>query len=143
MPLKKIGELKVNSQPASLAEVDRFTEKLIRKMPFPNEAQDDVAISISEAVNNAIMHGNRQDPQKQVLIRFYSCSQYLRIVVQDHGLGFTPNRVPDPRKEENLLKASGRGMLIMRHLMDRVVFRVVKMGMQVILEKRFPGGLPT
>jgi serine/threonine-protein kinase RsbW len=139
MPLRKIGELRIFSRLNSLAEVDNFTMKLIHALPLPTDARDDVAISISEAVNNAILHGNQQNPRKKVEIRFYLCSRYLRIVIQDHGAGFKPDHVPDPRRAENLLKASGRGVLIMRHLMDGVAFKAVQKGMQVVLIKNFTG----
>lgn len=140
MPLRKLGELTVPSTPDHLADVDRFTEKLIEKTPFQNGDLDDIAISVSEAVNNAMVHGNMLDASKSVNVRFYICLSYLRIIVQDEGEGFSPNKVPDPRREENLLKASGRGLLIMRHLMDRIRFETLKKGLQVIMDKRCPEG---
>lgn len=140
MPLKKIGELVVPSKQDRLAEVDRFVEKLIRKLPFPAGDLDDIAIAVSEAVNNAIVHGNKLDGHKSVKVCFYICSNYLRIVVQDEGGGFSPETVPDPRRKENLLKATGRGLLIMRHLMDRISFVSRRWGMQVIMDKACPKG---
>ncbi len=135
MPLKKLGELEVPSDQDYLAEVDNFTEKLIKKTLLPSSDVDDVAIVISEAVNNAMVHGNNLDVTKSVKIRLYSCSKYIRIVIQDEGGGFSPEDVPDPREDENLLKASGRGLLIIRHLMDEVSYRSVKSGTQIIMDK--------
>jgi len=140
MPLRKLGELGVPSSQDHLAEVDAFTEKLIRRISMPGTDLDDIAIAISEAVNNAMVHGNRLDIKKKVNVRLYFCSSYLRIVVQDEGKGFRPEKVPDPREDENLLKASGRGLLIMRHLMDQISFKPVKSGMQIIMDKYCPGG---
>ncbi len=138
--MKKLGELKIPSSQDYLAEVDVFTEKQIRRTTFPADSLDDIAIAVSEAVNNAIMHGNRLDTNKSVLIRLYICTGYLRIVVQDEGGGFSPRKVPDPRLDKNLLKASGRGLLIMHHLMDKISFKEVKSGMQIIMDKCCPGG---
>ncbi len=135
MPLKKLGELEVPSDQDYLAEVDNFTEKLIKKTLLPSSDVDDVAIVISEAVNNAMVHGNNLDVTKSVKIRLYSCSKYIRIVIQDEGGGFSPEDVPDPREDENLLKASGRGLLIIRHLMDEVSYKSVKSGTQIIMDK--------
>mgnify|MGYP000032263793 CR=1 FL=1 len=140
MPLRKIGELKVPSDQAYLTEVDRFVDKLLKRIRLPSGDLDDIAIAVSEAVNNAMVHGNKLDVRKSVEIRFYVCSSYLRIIVRDQGTGFSPNRVPDPRMDENLLKASGRGILIMHHLMDRIVFNRHKTGMQVVMDKHCPEG---
>lgn len=140
MPLKKLGDLIIPSHQDQLAVVDRYTEKLIGKLSLPAGDVDDIAIAVSEAVNNAIVHGNRLDLKKSVRIIFYVCSTYLRVIVQDEGKGFSLNNVPDPRQEENLLKVSGRGILIMRHLMDRIAFKRGKRGMQVIMDKRCPEG---
>jgi serine/threonine-protein kinase RsbW len=140
MSLKKIGELAIRSNPSCLSKVDRFAEKKLRRLHMSRSDQDDVAIALSEAVNNAILHGNNQDSSKNVLICLYKCAKYLRVTVQDEGHGFSPVNVPDPREEENLLKASGRGILIMRHLMDRVAFKSYKAGMKVIMDKFCPEG---
>ncbi len=135
MPLKKIGELVIPSHQDYLAKVDRFAETHLKKLKLSRSDRDDIAIALSEAVNNAIVHGNRMDPDKKVIIRLYICSRYLRISVTDEGDGFTPSDIPDPRADENLLKASGRGLLIMRHLMDRVTFKPGKKGLQINLDK--------
>ena len=140
MPLKKIAQLIVPSSLDCLSDIDRFTENAIRSMALPSQMLDDIAITISEAVNNAIVHGNKLDPSKHVKITFYRGSTFLRLVVQDEGAGFIPESVPDPRQEDNLLKTSGRGLLIIRHLMDRVGFRRRKAGMQIIMDKFYPKG---
>jgi serine/threonine-protein kinase RsbW len=140
MPLKKLGELSVSSSQDSLTQVDNFAEKLIRKTCFGPGELDDVAIALSEAVNNAIIHGNKLDLTKTVNIKLYICNKYLRITVEDQGAGFNLKQVPDPREEENLLKASGRGLLIMRHLMDRIHFKTRPTGMKIIMEKDCPKG---
>jgi len=74
MPLRKIGELKVPSDQAYLTEVDRFVDKLLKRIRLPSGDLDDIAIAVSEAVNNAMVHGNKLDVKKSVEIRFYVCS---------------------------------------------------------------------
>ncbi|HEX7344777.1 MAG TPA: ATP-binding protein, partial [bacterium] len=123
MPLKKIAQLVIPSSLDHLSDLDRFTEKTIRTLSLPGQMLDDIAITASEAVNNAIVHGNKLDPSKNVKITFYRGDKFLRLIVQDEGSGFVLESVPDPRNEENLLKTSGRGLLIIRHLMDRVGYR--------------------
>jgi len=140
MSLKKVGELVIPSSLDHLADIDRFTEKTIKKLALPHQILDDIAITLSEAVNNAMVHGNKLDAKKKVKIRFYTSSRYLRLIVQDEGRGFSPESVSDPRQNENLLKTSGRGILIIRHLMDRVRFVQRKAGMQIIMDKFYPIG---
>jgi serine/threonine-protein kinase RsbW len=140
MPLKKIGELVIPSNQDYLAKVDRFAEAHLKKLKLSRSDRDDVAIALSEAVNNAIVHGNHRDEAKKVTIRLYHTSRYLRIIVIDEGDGFLPSEIPDPRADENLLKASGRGLLIMRHLMDRVSFKPGKKGLQITLDKFYGKG---
>ncbi len=140
MSLKKIAQLVIPSSLDHLSDLDRFTEKTIRALSLPSQMLDDIAITASEAVNNAIVHGNKLDPSKNVKITFYRGDKFLRLVVQDEGAGFIPESVPDPRNEENLLKTSGRGLLIIRHLMDRVGYRKLKAGLQIIMDKFYPKG---
>lgn len=140
MPLKKIAQLIIPSSLDHLSDLDRFTEKTIRALALPSQMLDDIAITASEAVNNAIVHGNKLDPSKSVKITFYRGDKFLRLIVQDEGSGFVLESVPDPRNEENLLKTSGRGLLIIRHLMDRVGYRKLKAGLQIIMDKFYPKG---
>jgi anti-sigma regulatory factor (Ser/Thr protein kinase) len=74
MPLKKIGEIEVASSLDQLAQIDRFTETVINRLTLPRGLLDDVAISLSEAANNAIVHGNKFDARKKVKIAFYYCT---------------------------------------------------------------------
>ncbi|MFH1733074.1 MAG: ATP-binding protein [bacterium] len=140
MPLKKLGELSIPSSQDYLPQVDSFVEKLLKATKFPKDDLDDVAISVSEAVNNAILHGNQSDESKKVFIKVYLSKKYIRISVRDEGGGFKPERVPDPTEDENLLKASGRGLLIMQHLMDRLAFKPTSKGTEIILDKFCPEG---
>jgi len=140
MPLRKLGELRINSSPDQLTTVDQYTNQILRHVALPDPLRDDVAISVTEAVNNAIVHGNKSALQKRVSIKYYACSRYLRIVVEDQGGGFQLDQIPDPRLNDNLLKSSGRGILIMRHLMDRVAFQRARGGTKTILDKNCPEG---
>jgi serine/threonine-protein kinase RsbW len=93
---------------------------------------DEVRMALREALNNAVRHGSRLDPNK----RFYvSCrcdpEEGLWVKVRDEGEGFDPNKVPDPTHPENLERPGGRGVYMIRHLMDEVEYhdngRVVAM----------------
>jgi len=112
--------LVIPSDPERLAEVDAFAERIIRDLGFTRDQGDDIAIAISEAVNNAIIHGNRNDSSKKVTIRFTVLDNGLSIEVIDEGEGYDPEAVADPTTPERLMDVSGRGLLIIRHLMDDV-----------------------
>ena len=85
-------------------------------------------VSCTEAVNNAIVHGNNSDPDKKVIIRCTVEKKILTICVKDEGKGFDSERLQDPREEKNLMKENGRGVFLMRSLMDRVKFKRLKSG---------------
>ena len=87
------------------------------------ENEGDLEMAIREALANAVLHGNLQDPRKEVRI---SCSVQpglgISIVVKDQGKGFDPTKVSDPTAIENVLSESGRGIHLMKALMDEVHF---------------------
>lgn len=93
-----------------------------------------VKISLEEALINAIKHGNKLDPNKKVHIEASVTPRQTEIVIEDEGPGFDRACVPDPTAEENLLKCSGRGILLMETYMDRVEYS--KDGRRVKLIKR-------
>ena len=79
-----------------------------------------VDMAIREAVTNAVIHGNKQDANKNVVVSFSKSLNALEIEVRDRGKGFDPEGVADPTDPGNLLKSSGRGILFMRTFMDEV-----------------------
>ena len=81
-----------------------------------------VKISLEEALINAIKHGNKLDPAKKVHVEAVVSPQTTEIIVEDEGPGFNRADVPDPTAAENLLKCSGRGILLMETYMDRVEY---------------------
>lgn len=90
-------------------------------------------LAAEEALNNAIRHGNRCDPQKDVAIELDIDARRARVVITDQGEGFDPDAVPDPTADENLEKPRGRGIMLMRAYMDEV--RFARGGSQVRMVK--------
>jgi len=82
----------------------------------------DIRLCLEEALINAIKYGNRFDKDLEVLIDFAYVNGKISISVEDKGTGFDHNKVPDPTKEENLLMGNGRGVFLIKHLMDEVRF---------------------
>lgn len=106
---------------------------------FDEETVHWMGMAVREALNNAIKHGNKLDPDKHVRVTFDLLPETLEIRVLDEGDGFDAKRLPDPTEPANLLKPSGRGIFYMRKFMDRVGFRTVKgKGTEVHLVKARP-----
>jgi serine/threonine-protein kinase RsbW len=78
-----------------------------------------VGIAIRECMVNAVVHGNRYNSRKKVHLKVVRTADSLTIVVGDEGDGFDPNAVPDPLAGENLLRGSGRGVMLMQSFMDQ------------------------
>jgi serine/threonine-protein kinase RsbW len=97
-----------------------------------------VGVAVRESVVNAIKHGNQNDQSKRVVVEFSSVpSDRMEVRVADEGEGFDPSTLADPLAPENLLKASGRGIFLIRSFMDEVdLHRVPGGGMEVHMIKR-------
>ncbi len=113
--------------------VESFILEINDALDLESSILDRIMISITEVVNNGIIHGNQSDPAKQVHL---SCTCYedrIDFVIRDEGTGFSPDDIPDPLDDENLLKEGGRGVLIVRSMMDSVRFQPSADGMEVHL----------
>lgn len=110
----------------SLAENIRMIESFIDNAKEKFELEDDIygniMIAVTEAVNNAIKHGNKSDKEKNVFLTLKIDNHLLRFVIKDQGQGFDYENLPDPTSPENLSKPGGRGIFLMKHLSDEVNF---------------------
>lgn len=113
-------ELTFPSRIASIAEAAAAAAEVARRAGFTEDALFGIDMAVRESVTNAVLHGNREDESKPVEIGFHNSAAGLRITVRDRGQGFDPAGVADPTDPQNILKASGRGILFMRTFMDDV-----------------------
>src|SRR4029077_20039425 len=113
-------ELKLPSRIEAVDEAGAAVAEIVGRSGISEEAAFGIDMAVREAVTNAVIHGNRLDDQKFVEINVRSSPESLEISVRDQGQGFNPATVPDPTKEENILKTSGRGIFFMRNFMDEV-----------------------
>jgi serine/threonine-protein kinase RsbW len=121
----------LRSNPKNVSRVEGFLEKVGAHIPLDEIQFNKLMVALTEAVNNAIVHGNRSRPEKRVFVTCSVLDGVIDILVRDEGRGFRPETVESPLKEENLLRESGRGIFLMRTLMDKVEF------------VRFPHGMET
>ncbi len=110
----------------SVADNIGLVEKLINEICSAYGISEDyygnILVAVTEAVNNAIQHGNKLDPGKKVDLAFLAKEKYLSFEVSDQGQGFNFKDLPDPTNPENLEKPNGRGVFLMRHLADDVEY---------------------
>jgi serine/threonine-protein kinase RsbW len=121
------------SNPRFIHRVEAFLRKIDAVHRLDEIQMHKVMVSVTEAVNNAILHGNRSDKTKKVRVRCEILEDGLLFRVNDEGRGFDPAGVESPLKEENLLRESGRGIFLMRTLMDKVEIEPSKKGTEVRL----------
>ncbi len=122
--------------------VHSASEKMAHVAGLPDDEALDAALAVREAVINAVVHGNRSDPAREVEVTLVANGTGFTARVLDQGAGFDPAATPDPTTGENRLKNSGRGLLLVRAFVDDVGFRYRKgRGMEVTLVKRIrPSG---
>jgi serine/threonine-protein kinase RsbW len=95
---------------------------LLRNCGFVSQGASDVEIALREALANAIIHGNHEDPRKHVHVTCRCEPEEVSIAVKDEGKGFDTNNLPDPTTPENIESVHGRGIHVMKALMDEVRF---------------------
>ncbi len=116
---------------SSFKKFENTFKILKKKLKISDEDYYRIYLSSSEAFVNAIVHGNKLDPKKKVKIVFKVYKKIYVVEVSDEGEGFDVDLIPDPRDRENLLKESGRGILIIKSIADEVSFRKTDRGMRV------------
>ncbi len=115
-------EITIESKLENLSVVENLVDEISSNFPSSEDVYGKILIATLEAVNNAIIHGNKMDASKTVIIGFNVSSRKLRITIQDMGPGFDYHHVPDPTLPDNLENISGRGVFLMKQLADQVVF---------------------
>ncbi len=132
--------LRLESRLESVDRAQSQAQLFAREAGFDETGRHQVAMAVREIVINAIAHGNAYDPAKRVKLEFELTPAELIIFIQDEGSGFDPTHQPDPLAPENLLRQSGRGMLLARAFMDQIDFHPTPHGTSVRMCKYRPGG---
>ena len=114
--------LEIPSLPDNVRIVESFIDNSKEKFKFNDDIYGNVMIAITEAVNNAIQHGNKNDKNKNVLLSMEYKEDRLKFTVEDQGNGFDFTDVPDPTAPGNIEQTNGRGIFLMKTLADEVRF---------------------
>ena len=118
--MSETKELRLPSRIESVDEAAMQADEFVKLHGFGEEFISAIDLAVRESVANAVKHGNKFDPEKEVEITFQRSPKGVEILVRDFGPGFAPDEIPDPTNPANLLKANGRGILFMRSFMDEV-----------------------
>tara|TARA_X000000368_G_C22955816_1_gene678719 strand:+ start:517 stop:906 length:390 start_codon:yes stop_codon:yes gene_type:complete len=123
--------VKIPSIKENVSVVESFIENVGEKIRIEEAIYGNVLVSVTEAVNNAIVHGNKENKNKKVRLGLKQNKKSVRFIVEDEGMGFDHNTLPDPTNPKNLEKVKGRGIFLIKNLSDKTTFkqggRVVEM----------------
>ena len=115
--------VKIPSIKENVSVVESFIENIGEKIKIQEAIYGNVLVSVTEAVNNAIVHGNKEDKNKKVRLGLKQNKKSVRFVVEDEGFGFDYNNLPDPTNPKNLEKVKGRGIFLIKSLSDKTTFK--------------------
>ncbi len=126
-------ELTIYSDVDELKKVEEFSKVLSKKASLAEEQTENMAIVLTELANNAIVHGNKFVAEKKIFFHATIQKNKLTVSVRDEGPGFDPSKLPNPTNPENLWKENGRGIFLVKNLVDEVEFKHTKKGMEIII----------
>lgn len=116
-------KIQIPSLTENIRMIESFIDNAKEKFQLDDDIYGNIMIAVTEAVNNAIKHGNQQDKSKNVALSLSLQDSQIKFIISDEGQGFDFKNLPDPTAPENIEKPGGRGIFLMRHLSDEVNFK--------------------
>jgi serine/threonine-protein kinase RsbW len=121
--------------------VEAAADRLATEAGLDEDQRFHIVMAVREAAINAVLHGNEYDAARQIDVSLENTGKDLVFVISDQGHGFDPDHLPDPLAPENILRGTGRGIFLIRSLMDEVHFRQLHPGTELTLIKHLaPAG---
>lgn len=114
--------LEIRSDVSNISQVESLIDKVCADLLVNEDMYGNILIAVTEATNNAIIHGNGQDENKQVKLEVDKVADGLLFSIEDQGNGFNYESLPDPTSPENIEKPDGRGIFLMKNLADKLEF---------------------
>lgn len=115
-------EISISSEISNIVKVESFIDSFTDHFHLPFKVIGKVSLSTIEAVNNAILSGNKRQPEKKVTVVAEKADHQFRVTVGDEGEGFDYTDIPDPTLPDNINKVTGRGLYLMKTLSDELIF---------------------
>lgn len=122
MQIETKSSMVFSSEILNVVHIEKLVGTVISSGYISEEHYGKILIAVTEAVNNAILHGNLENPEKQVFVSFEKQEDMLFFRIKDEGSGFVPEDLPDPTDPENRDKPNGRGVFLMKNLADSCEF---------------------
>lgn len=132
MVLAENQKLLIPSKSENIVLVEKLVDDVCDLFDIKEEIYGHIIVALTEAVNNALQHANKANPDKNITITFKVKQDVLYFTVKDEGAGFDFNNLADPTDPANIEKPTGRGVFLMKHLADNIVFE--ESGTKVTLE---------
>ena len=115
-------KIKFPSEANNIRLVEKLVDEVCAEIGVNEEKYGNILIALTEAVNNAIHHGNLLNPKKLTTVQCKQINEKLTFLIKDEGLGFDYENLPDPTDPKNVEKPDGRGIYLMKHLSDEISF---------------------
>ena len=132
MVLAANQKLLIPSKSENMVLVEKLVDDVCDLFDIKEEIYGHILVALTEAVNNALQHGNKANPDKQIEVTFKVKNDTLYFTIKDEGKGFDFNNLADPTDPANIEKPTGRGIFLMKHLADNIFFE--DKGTKAILE---------
>lgn len=116
-------QIEIPSLSENIRMIESFIDNAKERFRLNDDIYGNIMIAVTEAVNNAIKHGNQNNPKLNVALSLLLEKDLIKFRVEDEGRGFDYHHLPDPTAPENLEKPGGRGIFLMKHLSDEVEFQ--------------------
>lgn len=116
-------KIEIPSLLENIRMIESFIDNAKEEYSLDDGIYGNIMIAVTESVNNAIRHGNKLDPSKNVKLCLQLNENQITFLIEDEGEGFDYNNLPDPTAPENIEKPGGRGIFLMKHLADEVSFK--------------------
>ncbi|HAC25698.1 MAG TPA: ATP-binding protein [Cytophagales bacterium] len=116
-------QIEIPSLSENIRMIESFIDNAKERFHLNDDIYGNIMIAVTEAVNNAIKHGNQNNPKLNVALSLLLEKDLIKFRVEDEGRGFDYHHLPDPTAPENLEKPGGRGIFLMKHLSDEVEFQ--------------------
>ncbi|MBI4929941.1 MAG: ATP-binding protein [Bacteroidetes bacterium] len=132
MVLAENQKLLIPSKSENIVLVEKLVDDVCDLFDIKEDIYGHLLVALTEAVNNALQHGNKANPNKNIEITFKVKNDTLYFTIKDQGTGFDFTNLADPTDPKNIEKPTGRGIFLMKHLADKVAFE--DKGTKVMLE---------
>lgn len=117
-----VEKIVLKSDIKNISLVEKLIDDISSQFDIHADIYGKLLLAIVEGVNNAIVHGNKLDENKNVELEYQISDDVIEFIISDEGLGFNFSDVPDPTLPENIEKTHGRGIFLMNHLADEIDF---------------------